>query len=115
MLEMFDLAAKIATKRLDRRTFFLGAVGVRSDGAIVHARNESTECPNPEAHAERRLSKRLDYGATVFVVRVAGIRNGKPQYSMARPCAACLVALKSRRVKTVYYTIAPNEMGVIRL
>jgi len=108
----FEIAGRIAQQKKDRRTYLLGAIGIRSDGAMVFAQNGPTESPNPLAHAENRLSKKLDYGATVYVARVR-ICDG--QFAMAKPCPNCRRILKSRGVKKVMYTIGPDEYGVLNL
>lgn len=117
MLEMIQLAGEVAIKRFDpitdHRVYFIGAVGVRDDGAVVSARNESSHVPMASAHAEARLSKRLDHGATVYVARVVGVRAGKTHLSMAKPCYTCMRSLLSRKVSKIYYSIGPNEYGSI--
>lgn len=100
-----------AAIRDDGRTYHLGAVAIRSDGALVSARNARTECPNRLAHAEYRVARKADVGAIVFVARVT--RDG--QWAMSRPCSNCQRAMKSRGVKKAYYTIAPEEYGVLNL
>lgn len=115
----FRLAADVAKLKDDRRTHKLGAIGLRSDGALVCAangpvrpetRNGSTKAAIPSAHAEARVCRKLDYYATVFVVRM------QPSgYGLARPCPHCERRLRKRRVKRVYYTISPSEYGVMEL
>lgn len=112
ILHYFEIAAKVAGQNKDRRTYLLGAVGIRSDGAMVMSKNGPTECPNPQAHSESRLAKKLDFGATVFVVRIR-ICDGK--FAMAKPCPHCRRVLRSRGVKKVMYTIGPDEYGVLDL
>jgi tRNA(Arg) A34 adenosine deaminase TadA len=104
----FEIAAKFATLKEDLRTHRLGAVGVRSDGVLVGAYNAPAPDKTPLVHAEARLARKLDKGATVFVARVAksGIR-------LARPCASCQAILKAAEVERVYYTISEKEYGVI--
>lgn len=104
-----NIAAKVA-KGGERRNFFLGAVGVRSDGAMVYSFNSPTQFPCKAAHAEHRLAKKLDAGSTVYVARVS---NG--QFAMSRPCASCMTILRNKRVRRIYYTIAPDEFGVINV
>ncbi len=106
----FRLAKMVATRVDDCRQFRLGAVGIRCDGTIVVSRNIPNREPEPQAHAEARLVKKLDHGAIVYVVRVA--RDGK--LTMARPCKTCRRALKNRHVRKCYYSINENEYGVIR-
>ncbi len=105
-------AAKASKSKLnDKRCFRLGAVGVRSDGAIVHACNGSDYNRNKSIHCEARLSKKLDLYSIVFVARV----NRAGEWSLSRPCPDCIRSLQSRMVNKVYYTICPGEYGVINL
>lgn len=108
---MFKLAAHYA-RRGTKRAFQLGAVGLRRDGATVHAYNGTAQARTPSAHAEARLARKLDHGSIVFVARVS---RATGKYTMARPCEKCLLAMKHRGVSRVYYTIAPCEYGVIVL
>lgn len=112
VFKRFKLAADVAVSREDIRTFLLGAVGIRGDGALVRARNVSTTKPEKSAHAEARLAKRLDVGSIVYVARVSRLDGG---FCMARPCENCMRLLQNRGVKTVFYTISPSEYGVIEL
>jgi tRNA(Arg) A34 adenosine deaminase TadA len=112
IFNFFEIAGRIASKKDDRRSFLLGSVGIRSDGKMVSAINSPTELPNRMAHSEFRLSKKLDYGATVYVVRVK-LCDGK--FGLAKPCESCFRALKSKKVNKIYYTISHNEYGVIDL
>jgi tRNA(Arg) A34 adenosine deaminase TadA len=109
MKKYFQLAKKTATAARDRRKYRLGAVGVRRDGAIVTSSNLPTQAPEPEAHAEARVVKKLDKGSVVYVVRV----TKKDTFTMARPCKNCLNAMRFRGVKKCYYTITESEYGVI--
>lgn len=106
--QYLNMAAEIAF-RDDGRTYHLGAVAVRSDGAMVSARNSRTECPNRRAHAEYRVARKSDVGATVFVARIT--RAG--EWATARPCINCQRAMRSRGIKKVYYTISPDEYGCL--
>ena len=103
----FDQCKEVATSKKDRRTFRLGAVGIRSDGALVNSANGPTDHPRPHVHAEFRLCTKLDYGAVVFVARV----KRDESFGIARPCKDCRRILKSRNVKKVYYTISNEEYG----
>jgi len=108
--ECFAEARKFATRIRDERTYYLGAYGIRADSARVRARNGAALYLAPEAHAEVRLCRKLDRGAVVYVARISRIDGG---YRIAKPCANCRKALKQRGVSRVYYTIGPNEYGVI--
>lgn len=111
-------AAQVATPKnsLDRRLFWIGCVGIRSDGTIVKSQNRSayippSECSKfPPAHAENRVCKKMDFGGTLFVARVKRDGSG---FAMARPCVHCMRVIKSRGVKRVYYSINNNEWGTI--
>lgn len=108
----FEIAAEQAFSKKDRRSFYLGAVGIRSDGAIVSACNGPTSEPERKAHAEYRLAKKLDPGSIVFVCRL--LRKDR-SFAIAKPCHSCTKMLVSRGVSKVYYTIAPGEYGVLNL
>lgn len=110
--QAFQLAAQIACRQEDRRHHLLGAVGIRKDGVIVTASNGPALDYAPEHHAERRLSHKLDTGATVYVVRVSRA-NG--QLTLARPCPACVIALRAKRVKRVIYSMSSREWGILDL
>lgn len=125
MLELLKLAAQYSISNIkDERLYLLGAVGVRKDGRIVHARNDAvfdsyaremlpyTYKRFPESHAEARLTKKLDFGATVYVARVM---KGSGNLAISKPCSSCERKLRAFRVKKVYYTISSNEWGVIDL
>jgi len=107
----FGLAAEAATRKDDIRHYNLGAVGIRGDGATVSTCNGPSPTPNREMHAECRLTKMLDYDAIVYVARV--LKNG--EYGMAMPCHSCIKALKSRRVKKVYFTRGGSDFGILYL
>lgn len=102
-----DLAASISRLREDDRNYFLGAIGLRKDGAIVTACNGAPKDVTPQHHCEWRLCRKLDRGSIVYVARTGA--NGK--WAMSRPCKTCRIALKSARVAKVYYTISPGEYG----
>ncbi len=110
MHKYLKMAAKNSVKGAKNRRAFLGAVGVRSDGTIVTSYNGCAENRKPEIHAERRLAAKLDVGSTVYVAR---IRRDDGSIAMSKPCRCCENALRHRGVKKVFYTIAPNEYGVI--
>lgn len=98
---------------VDRRHHRLGAVGVRRDGALVHARNGASVQKNPSGHAEARLCRKLDQSAKVFVARV--LRKQPLELALARPCVQCLARLKSHGVRRVYYTVSEGEWGILEL
>ncbi len=98
-----------------RQEYFLAAIGLRADGAIVCATNQAAGMRGGKirlwsTHAEARLCKKLDYGATVFVARI--LTTG---WAMAKPCPRCESLLRRRNVKTVYYTTGPNTYEKMEL
>jgi tRNA(Arg) A34 adenosine deaminase TadA len=102
-----ELASHFTQRRKgDGRKFMIGAVGIRSDGAIVTARNSPSADVTPGAHAESRLCNRLTPNSIVFVVRVT--KTGT--WAMAKPCKACEIKLRAAGVKNVYYT---NDQGEV--
>ncbi len=109
MKQYFRIAKKVAAKGKDCRSYRLGAVGVRKDGVIVKSKNIPNRQPEPAAHAEFRLCKKLDQGARVYVVRID--RQG--YLTTARPCSACQRVMRGKGVKRCYYSISETEYGVL--
>lgn len=109
MKKHFREAADIAIKGGVIRRYKIGAVGVRTDGTMVKSKNTPCRRPEPNAHAEARVCRKLDRGSTVYVVRV--LSDGS--YAMARPCRTCRKIMKIRGIKRCYYSINNNEYGVI--
>jgi len=107
--KLFRLAKEVAQAGSERRQHWLGAVGVRTDGAVVTAYNLPCRRPTPTAHAESRVVRKLDHGSTVYVVRVS--RRGK--LMIARPCKACRAAMRCRGITRCYYSISDTEYGVM--
>jgi deoxycytidylate deaminase len=105
----FEIAAKLTFSKKDERSFFLGAVGIRSDGKIVTAINGSSKIPTRQAHCEYRLCTKLDVGSVVYLVRMR--RDGL--LGNSKPCHNCQKVLKTTGVKRVYYSIGPSEYGVM--
>jgi hypothetical protein len=105
----FDLAIKVASSKEDRRSFKIGTVAQRRDGVLVCASNSATYFPEPRAHSENRVAKKLDFGAILYVVRILRL-DGSP--ALSRPCGDCQRVLRSRKVSKVYYSISPREYGV---
>lgn len=106
----FELAAKLAHGKDNTRSFLLSAIGERSDGALVQSINSPSVSPNRLAHAEYKLSRKIDVGSTIYVARVR-LADGK--LAMARPCHSCMKVLKFKGVSRVYYTTSPTGWGFI--
>lgn len=118
MLELLKAAAKVAmpSDNSDIRSYFLGCIGIRKDGTIVHSRNgavHSTSIDNyqliPDAHAECRTIKKMDRGGILYVARV---RRKDKCLAMSMPCAICRIKIKAKGIKKVYFTIDENYYGL---
>lgn len=110
--KFFRLARKAAESgdsKDAKRTYRVGAVGVRTDGAIVTSSNICTRKPKPSAHAEARLTRKLNVGSVVYVVRIARDNRLLP----ARPCRSCRGIMSTRRISRCYYSISDNEYGIL--
>lgn len=115
LLEAAELA--IPTSKFDPRSFWLGAIGIRKDGALVSSRNGAVSFSssvdltnvNVVSHAETRLLRKLGKDGVIFVSRV--LRKDR-SLAMARPCLDCQFKIRAHRVKKVYYTINDNQFGV---
>ncbi len=92
--------ALLEARKGSRRTFYLGAVAQRNDGAWVKARNEKVVNVFPRAHAESRLSRKLTPGCTVYVARI----TNDGLVAMAKPCKRCEDRLRHVGVKRVVFT-----------
>lgn len=110
----FRMARQVATKGDTHevaRQYRLGSIGIRTDGAIVAASNVPHRTPEPRAHAEARLVRKLDWGSTVYVVRI----KSDGELTLARPCKKCISAMRLRGVKRCYFSITEHEYGVLEL
>jgi tRNA(Arg) A34 adenosine deaminase TadA len=108
---MFRLAKEVAIKSKDRRKHKLGAVGIRTDGTIVKSGNLENRLPEPQAHAEARVVKKLGWGGIVYVARV--LSDGS--LALAKPCKTCQGIMKYNGVRRCFFTISDNSYGVIEL
>jgi tRNA(Arg) A34 adenosine deaminase TadA len=110
LLVAAGVAAQNQNRKIDNRSFLLGAVGQRNDGVIVSSRNIAAADYAPGHHAETRLIRKLTPGSIVWVTRVT---RGDGLWALARPCSGCELRLRGAGVERVVYTIGPNEWGVI--
>ena len=108
-MRYIELAAETAAAGTDGRSYFIGAVAQRRDGAIVRSRNLLTRVPVHSAHAEARLCKKIDLGSTVYIARV--LRTGAT--ALAKPCPKCHALLRSKGVKKVFFTTETGEIASI--
>lgn len=121
MLKLIEMAAKIALPTeyaSDRRGFFIGAVGIREDGALVSAKNGAVEFEGtvenyqliPNAHAEPRVIRKMGKRGTLYVARVL---KGTKSLAMSRPCIICLPFLRAFQVQKCYYSINDYQYGIL--
>lgn len=114
---LFEIAKNAAILKKDLRNHRIGASAIRSDGTIVRSYNgpvlmqDENHTTFPSAHAEARLSRKLDKGSVVFVCRVK--KDGS--IGNAMPCPDCMRTMASHGVSQVYYTIDNDRVGSIRL
>jgi hypothetical protein len=122
---MLALALKVAmpTDINDPRSYLLGTIGERSDGATVFSKNGavfSTTAENyqriPSSHAEVRTVAKMDHGGVLYVGRISRIllTSKSPELvgSMARPCPICQKFIKAKKISKVFYTIDHNHYGI---
>lgn len=115
-LHMASQAAPPNENEIDPREIWIGCIGLRTDGAIVSAKNGSIFTTDtgddfqliPDVHAERRVIRKMDWGGTLFVARV---RRVDLVWAMSRPCSMCQVFIKSKGIKKVFYTINKTQFG----
>ena len=110
ILHYFEVAARVAQSKDDIRVFWIGAVGIRNDGAMVCSLNSPTRFQNRIVHAEYKLCKKLDTHATVYIARV---RLDNFQFAIAKPCDNCMKRMRSLDVDKIYYTIDQSHYGMI--
>jgi tRNA(Arg) A34 adenosine deaminase TadA len=111
MLRMLERAIGLSLTGTKERKFRFGAIGIRTDGAIVSATNGGIAgSRTPTAHAESRLSRKIDVGSVVYVARTLRVSGA---VALARPCFSCQMAMKHRGVSKCYYTISDREFGCI--
>lgn len=110
MHKYLRIASHVSVKGSPFRRAYVGVIGVRADGKIVSSFNGCAGNRYAPAHAEARLSRKLDVGSIVYVART---RRDNGVISMARPCKNCYMVMKHRGVAKVIYTISENEWGVI--
>lgn len=111
--KLLRFAAEIALLKRGEfgKSFYFGAIAIRSDDTKVFASNGAPAIPVIQHHCEARIVRKLDRGATVYLARV--LANGT--WANSTPCPDCRRALKRAYVKRVYYTIGPDEWACIRL
>lgn len=106
-----NMAAGVALSGSKRRNYMIGAVGIRSDGAIVVSYNGHSQFPERTIHAEYRCAKKLDSGAVVYVARI----RIDGSWGNAKPCHSCMKTLISRGVSKIYYTTGINTFESMML
>lgn len=109
VMKLLKKAATLALKNREKKNFHLACIAKREDGVFVYSVNTGVMSqPTPSGHAEYRVLQKSGQNAILWVARV--YKNG--DWAMAKPCRKCKAFIKNKKVKKVYYTIAPNEYGV---
>ena len=105
------MAAQLAGKSQDDKSFYMACVAKRADGAIVSSVNHCVSGQAiPEHHAEARVLRKCDYGAVLYLARV--LKRDRETWANAKPCKRCQALIRNYGVKKVYYTVGPNEWDV---
>lgn len=110
-IRYLQFAAAVSIHRKDDRRFFHGAVCVRKDGAIVYSYNGNPRFPDRRHHAEYRCARKSDVGGYLYVART----DKRGSWALSKPCESCIRAMASAGIERCYYTIAPEEYGVMVL
>lgn len=105
---MLQEAAIVSRLKRDDRRFYIGAIGLRSDGTRIIAWNGNPKEPTRQHHCEFRLARKADVGTVIYLART--LHGGSLGPSM--PCRACQKVLRFRGVHKVYYTIDSDTYGV---
>ena len=88
------------------------AVGFRTNGATVLAYNNTDKyCRMWTAHAEARLSRKLDVHSEVYVMRMSKLHK----WQLSLPCESCVRCMMRKGVKRVYFTTGQDSFGTIEL
>ena len=111
--KLLDITTGVAIARSANRkiNFRHGCAAERSDGKLIYSYNEMAMERQWKAHAEARICRKIDVGATVAVVRVGA--NG--EWANSKPCKNCAKCMQRMGVKRVYYSIGPDEYAVMIL
>lgn len=92
-------ALGVATDRSSPcRHYFFGAIGRRSDGTIVKARNIASQGVNVRAHAECRVT--MKGAKEIWVVRVSRLTGNLLD---SEPCTKCMYIMRARGVNVVHF------------
>lgn len=108
---MLELAAQVSRLRMDDRRYYLAAVGVRSDGAIVVSPNGNPKEPDRKHHAEYRVCRKLNRKSTVYVCRT--LADGT--WANAAPCPNCTKKLIYTGVRKVIWSTGPMQFSSLLL
>lgn len=115
-IDYLKLAAKQAMAINDERSFWLGSVGIRRDGALVVARNGAVHSTStddyqviPSAHAEGRVLRKLGKGGIIYVSRVS---KKTKKLAMSRPCVYCQAGIHAMQVRKVIYSVNSYQFGI---
>lgn len=110
------LAQKVAAANNEHPVWKLGAVVSRSNSVLSVGWNKPrndiryVDYEHCSVHAEMDAMSRVSNpkGTTVYVARIG--RNGN--WTLAKPCEACMEALTEMQIKQAIYTIDNHTQGV---
>lgn len=103
-------AVKIAKEKYhELKRYQFGCIAKRADGTLVSSTNHYQNHQQFSHHAEARVLRKCDAGATLYIARVS--KKDLKTWKIAKPCSRCRNLIRHHKIKEVYYTIAPNEYG----
>ena len=109
-MNLLKLTAKLAsTKYNPTKRYQMACIARRTDGTIVSSINHSQPHRQWSHHAEARVLRKCDIGATLYIARV--LKRDRNLWALSSPCSRCRKLIEHKHIKEVYYTIAPNEYG----
>ena len=109
-MRLLNKAITIARETTEKKQFFFGCIGKRSDGALVTSVNHCVRAEKvPSHHAEARCIRKCNQGSTIYVARVL---RDKETPANAKPCSFCQAFIRNKGIVKVYYTIDDKHYGI---
>ncbi len=118
--KFFNKAKEIAITNGADKKFKHAAILFKGNSIVKSASNSTKTHPLPtngntaitnKLHAEQKcLYKTMNTeGLDLLVVRV----NNQGDFAYSKPCSMCMKMITEKKLRRVYYSIGPNEFGVI--
>ena len=109
-MDLLRLTARIATSKYNpTKRYQIACIAKRADGTIVYSINHCEPNRQWAHHAEARVLRKCDVGATLYIARV--LKRDRKEWALSSPCPRCRKLIEHKKIKEVFYTIAPNEYG----